>query len=344
MSAISRIEQQRLPIARYRFTSIADEDLPLPHYSGSLLRGVFGAALRRSTCMTGLPKCSECPLYRTCPYPSIFESPPRETPLGQRFTEVPNPYVIEPPDFGPTIIKRGETLRFGMVLVGSDTLKNLPLITHAWQRALSHGLGRSRARATLTGIEWCGEDARSENVLDQETGTVIPHDASVQIPPCPASLKGLNLAFVTPLRLQSNGKPLRVRELTVRALLLAAVRRSTLMMNLHGGVDPEVEISTLLESSASITDERGGLRWVDWTRYSSRQQQEMTLGGVVGSWKLHGDVEALWPWLWLGQWLHLGKNATMGMGSYTLRLDSAGESSAQSENLPQGASQGIEPE
>jgi hypothetical protein len=231
-----------------------------------------------------------------------------------------------------------------MVLVGSDTLKNLPLITHAWQRALSHGLGRSRARATLTGIEWCGEDARSEKVLDQETGTVIPHDASVQIPPCPASLKGLNLAFVTPLRLQSNGKPLRVRELTVRALLLAAVRRSTLMMNLHGGVDPEVEISTLLESSASITDERGGLRWVDWTRYSSRQQQEMTLGGVVGSWKLHGDVEALWPWLWLGQWLHLGKNATMGMGSYTLRLDSAGESSAQSENLPQGASQGIEPE
>jgi CRISPR/Cas system endoribonuclease Cas6 (RAMP superfamily) len=28
----------------------------------------------------------------------------------------------------------------------------------------------------------------------------------------------------------------------------------------------------------------------------------------------------LWPWLWLGQWLHIGKNATMGMGGYTMDI------------------------
>jgi CRISPR/Cas system endoribonuclease Cas6 (RAMP superfamily) len=47
----------------------------------------------------------------------------------------------------------------------------------------------------------------------------------------------------------------------------------------------------------------------------------MTLGGVMGHWTLHGSAEALaalWPWLWLGQWLHVGKNATMGMGGYAL--------------------------
>ena len=27
----------------------------------------------------------------------------------------------------------------------------------------------------------------------------------------------------------------------------------------------------------------------------------------------------LLPWLWLGQWLHVGKNATMGMGGYALQ-------------------------
>jgi CRISPR/Cas system endoribonuclease Cas6 (RAMP superfamily) len=26
----------------------------------------------------------------------------------------------------------------------------------------------------------------------------------------------------------------------------------------------------------------------------------------------------LMPWLWLGQWLHAGKNATMGLGKYRL--------------------------
>ena len=47
----------------------------------------------------------------------------------------------------------------------------------------------------------------------------------------------------------------------------------------------------------------------------------MTLGGVLGQWTLHDSPDTLaniWPWLWLGQWLHVGKNATMGMGGYTL--------------------------
>lgn len=47
----------------------------------------------------------------------------------------------------------------------------------------------------------------------------------------------------------------------------------------------------------------------------------MTLGGVLGTWALRGDADTLaqiYPWLWLGQWLHVGKNASMGLGGYTL--------------------------
>jgi CRISPR/Cas system endoribonuclease Cas6 (RAMP superfamily) len=72
---------------------------------------------------------------------------------------------------------------------------------------------------------------------------------------------------------------------------------------------------------AETLDDTRDLHWHDWTRYSSRQQQEMTLGGALGRWTLRGSADtlaALWPWLWLGQWLHVGKNATMGMGGYTL--------------------------
>ena len=43
--------------------------------------------------------------------------------------------------------------------------------------------------------------------------------------------------------------------------------------------------------------------------------------GVVGEWQLEGDCAPLLPWLWLGQWLHVGKNATMGMGQYRLLWD-----------------------
>ena len=73
---------------------------------------------------------------------------------------------------------------------------------------------------------------------------------------------------------------------------------------------------------AEQVDDERQLRWFDWTRYSSRQQQEMALGGVVGQWHLHTNadtLEQLWPWLWLGQWLHVGKNASFGLGGYRLQ-------------------------
>jgi hypothetical protein len=54
----------------------------------------------------------------------------------------------------------------------------------------------------------------------------------------------------------------------------------------------------------------------------------MTLGGVVGPWRLEGDLGPLLPWLQLGQWLHLGKNATMGLGGYGLDAEIAPPASA----------------
>jgi CRISPR/Cas system endoribonuclease Cas6 (RAMP superfamily) len=42
------------------------------------------------------------------------------------------------------------------------------------------------------------------------------------------------------------------------------------------------------------------------------------LEGVVGEWQLSGALDGLLPWFWLGQWLHVGTNTTMGMGRYDL--------------------------
>jgi hypothetical protein len=295
-------------------------NLVLPDYAGSLLRGAFGAALRRITCMTGLQRCPPCPLYRTCPYPALFETPPRETPLRQQFSQVPNPYVVEPPPMGTRAIRSGELLEFNMVLIGHDALKQLPLVVHAWQRALSHGLGHDRVPAELEQVSWVSEVGKLEPVFDSREGRIDPHEAALNVPP-PPEATALQICIGTPMRLQHQGRPLTPRDLTMRTLVTTAARRVSLVLHLHCAHATLPDINPLLESLADLSDDRTCLKWQDWTRYSSRQQQEMTLGGVLGRWNIHGEAALLWPWLWVGQWLHIGKNATMGMGAYELRTE-----------------------
>lgn len=314
---ISTVLAQPLPIARYRFTCRLDAPLWLPDHAGSLLRGAFGAALRHASCMTGLPRCPPCPLYLTCPYTALFETPPRETPLRQQFSQVPNPYIIEPPPLGARSVGGEVPLVFAMVLVGQDALRQLPLIVHAWQRALRHGLGRQRVAGELQQVQWEGEEGQLETVFEQPDPHVVEHTAALRVPTTRPTQR-LTLHIETPLRLQHQGEPLRPPQLDVRTLALAAARRASLMLSLHAGLSPLDDVAPLLTEADGLREDRSALRWHDWTRYSSRQQQEMTLGGVLGRWTLEGPIIELVPWLWLGQWLHLGKNATMGLGRYRL--------------------------
>ena len=45
----------------------------------------------------------------------------------------------------------------------------------------------------------------------------------------------------------------------------------------------------------------------------------MQLGGLLGSVHLHGDLAPFAQLLHQGQWLHIGKNASFGLGGYRLQ-------------------------
>jgi hypothetical protein len=358
-----------LPIARYAFTARVQQPLALPDYAGSLLRGQFGAALRHVACMTRAPTCPGCPLLQTCPYSRIFEAPP--PPKGshalQDFSSIPNPYIIEPPTPGARVLDADDRLVFHMVLVG-HAAEQLALIIFALQRALAQGLTRARAPTDLMQVDWVDETGRAHLIWHIERPVLLPHrtknhqdpcrsefiptgeqssppsartNSALQntepiSPQCDAPARQLTLNITTPLRLQSQGKPLGVGQLTPRSLVAAVARRTALLMEFHAGQATSCEgfcpatsanstwgeaARHLTRLSEHLTDTQD-LHWFDWTRYSSRQQQEMTLGGVLGQWTLHGAPEVLaeiQPWLWLGQWLHVGKNASMGLGGYRLQ-------------------------
>ena len=313
--------QTPAPIARYRFTARMESPVRLPAYAGSLLRGQFGAALRAVACMTRQPVCGGCPILQACPYIRIFEAAPPAEHALQKFSQVPKAYVIEPPMRSDAQLQVGELLQFNMVLVG-DAIEQLALVIFSWQRAFRQGLTQSRNTAELLAVEWLpGEDAVAVPIWQVETAVISKHAPTLTTPIVLPVLTQISLQFHTPLRLQHQGQPLRADQLDPHALIAAVARRVALVLEFHAR---QPQWGPLARDAAhlanTLTDSRD-LHWFDWTRYSSRQQQEMTLGGLVGRWTLHGSPDTLahlWPWLWLGQWLHVGKNATMGLGHYTL--------------------------
>ena len=121
----------------------------------------------------------------------------------------------------------------------------------------------------------------------------------------------------TPLRLQHNGVALGVERLDAQTLLTQLQRRLSLTAQIHLGITPEADYSALKTQAAQVESHKN-LRWYDWQRYSNRQQQHMHLAGVIGDWDLGDLAPEHVRALHIGQWLHLGKNTTFGLGRYTL--------------------------
>ncbi|MCX7896835.1 MAG: CRISPR system precrRNA processing endoribonuclease RAMP protein Cas6 [Rhodocyclaceae bacterium] len=300
-----------LPLARYRLEFEVKQSLRLPAYAGSTLRGGWGKALRHLACLTRQPTCDGCRLLATCPYVVIFETrPPAGGASLQDFSQIPRPYVIEPPAMGEHTYSPGEPLVFHLVLVGR-ALAHLELILSAYNIAFRRGVSDGTAelkRVTHLGLQ-------EEIVLAGAQSRILPPQPA--IPPPPSLGTSVTLQFHTPLRLQTNGRRATKDEITTRKLLMAIVRRVALLYEFHGSGPLVLDFSQLARRAEAIAS-RLRMQWCDPARYSSRQNARLPLGGLIGEWTLAGDLAPFTPFLHLGQWLHVGKEATFGLGGYRL--------------------------
>ncbi|MCS6987683.1 MAG: CRISPR system precrRNA processing endoribonuclease RAMP protein Cas6 [Sphingomonadaceae bacterium] len=289
------------------------DPLALPPFAGGLLRGAFGAALRRLACMTGFRTCAGCPLIATCPHRALFEPPARDLAavgLPRAHDGLPPPFILRVPAEDPGPDGR---LVFGMRLVGS-AIDRLAYVIEAWRRVFRRGLGPERVRGRLVGVR----DARTGAPLwdgDTMTWPEVVH------PPLPSGEGRFVLVSRTPIRLGRQGGPLRSAP-KPRAFVAAIVRRARLLA-LHAGPQEREEVRSWPVadwlSAAERVDDRPGLVWRDWWRFSSRQKRSMNLGGLVGRWEWEGVPPAVHALLAMGELLHVGKDASFGLGAYEIR-------------------------
>ena len=73
-----------------------------------------------------------------------------------------------------------------------------------------------------------------------------------------------------------------------------------------------------IERASTVSVVSHHLRWFDWERFSSRQNSEMKLGGLLGDVSFEGDVRPFGPLLRAGEIVHVGKGTSFGLGQYLL--------------------------
>lgn len=307
----TELVDEPLAIGEYRFTLIANEPISIPEFSGSLLRGSFGWALRGLTCTTQAESCEGCALYSDCSFPALFNPKPNES-LAKRFPSIPAPYLFIPPhNIQDEILKEDETFTFHLTLFGNYAISQLPLIILAWQRASYIGLGKGKAQAELLKVDHLTQHG-AQMIYRMDEKKVEAHQPQVKLQPLKMPLTSITLKIMTPTRIQYENKLINGDQLTARIFLNALQRKALLYGVCYLNLD--IEKLPLAENIACDAK----LYRHSFYRYSNRQKQKMNLEGVLGTIKLSGDLSSWWPLLQLGQYTHIGKNTSFGLGYYQI--------------------------
>ncbi|MDI6759914.1 MAG: CRISPR system precrRNA processing endoribonuclease RAMP protein Cas6 [Candidatus Brocadiaceae bacterium] len=322
-------------LSRFRFTIKALEEIVFPAYKGSAFRGGFGYVFKKVACTQRDKTCDTCLLKFTCVYSYVFEtSPPKDSEILRLYPRVPHPFVIEPPLDERLAYPPDSEITFHLVLIGR-AIDYLPYFIYTFIELGNAGIGhnpvaagfslrKKRSKYTLTSVEGLNEQGDPTLIYTQEDKTILANPPIIRFTLSPGEenvaselAPTLGLRFLTPTRLRYEGS--LTDQLPFHVLIRNLLRRISALSYFHCGQRLDWDFKGLIEKAKEVETLSSDLRWWDWERYSTRQGQKMKLGGVVGTIQYRSETKALTgflPLLNLGQYIHVGKGTSFGLGWY----------------------------
>ena len=347
---------ERLKVALLKFTLRAEESIELPSFAGSTFRGAFGAVFRRIACAPHCRDAKTCLLASACAYARIFEAVPDVE--GYRPATdggLPRPFIIHPPFPKLSTVRAGDAFSFHLALVGFAS-NYVPYFILTWRELGQVGIGRGRGRFRLETVESClslddekHTFADSETLLDHDTvadrepqtiysskdelvrNCLEPLTAERLLAASPGLQQSLGpedtlheplrltLELLTPMRLKSGGEFLRTA-LPFDVLIGALLRRLESLSYFYCGGSLHLSYQALIAKAKEVKIAFSNLRWVEWHRYSRRQDRKIPWGGMLGRIEYAGDPTPFLPFLTLGEIVGVGNNCAFGLGRYKLLI------------------------
>jgi len=320
---------EKFNIAKYQIILEALGTIRLPPYAGSTLRGAFGSTFKAITCTNKtVQTCSKCEKRRQCTYFQIYENSGEFSQLKlTRFKTPPKPFVFDPPmQASPQVYEKGQVLAFNLVLIGR-ALKSFPYFIIAFKEMGLQGIGKGRGTFSLKEIHGLN-DVKHENrlIYSSENDMIMNENTSFNLIDFiqaqtvqEITIKRAVVTFVTPTRIKSSGS--YGNPLNFKVLIQTLLTRISNLAYSYCDQKEIINFRDLVNASQKIEVVLEKKQWQDVRRFQTQNNMEMFLGGYIGEITYEGELNAFWPWLKLGETLHLGKNCAFGLGKFTVAME-----------------------
>ncbi|HRU07184.1 MAG TPA: CRISPR system precrRNA processing endoribonuclease RAMP protein Cas6, partial [Candidatus Brocadiia bacterium] len=186
----------------------------------------------------------------------------------------------------------------------------LPHFLLALQRLGEQGLGRDRVPFLVESLT--GEDGAMLYRRCEGPRVGRPNPLWLSLAPQARRRSVFSISFVTPARIQVAGAV--ANRPGLRDVVTALHRRIFLLSSFHQETPVDLDASLLIQAAEGARLVEAELHWDDHRRLSGRQGRQIPIGGVTGTLVYEGDWGALAPLLRAGEYVHVGKNATFGLG------------------------------
>ncbi|MGH7823766.1 MAG: CRISPR system precrRNA processing endoribonuclease RAMP protein Cas6 [Candidatus Binatia bacterium] len=327
------MEDRNFSLQHFRFHLEPKGRMRMPAYNkGNVIRGGFGGTFRRIVCHANCREPETCELRNVCPYTAVFHPfVPEDSEKISKNRDIPRPFVIKPPLETKETYLPGERLSFDVVLVGK-TKDYLPYFIVTFKELSQAGLGRHRSPVELCAVGHVGSDGievpvyTKENMVQPPTSAISWADLCASHTSNNGSMKSpqdggrnvtrIMLRFLTPTMLKADG--VQVRSPTFGPIAKRLRDRINALSYFYCGSGLDIDFKGFGTEADKICTVQDSTRWVESGRYSRRRQVNHDLSGFIGEVTFAGELAPFLPYLKLGEYVHVGKNAVFGSGWYQI--------------------------
>jgi len=264
---------------------IATDDTP-PYFTGSMLRGAFGHALKRVTCINPSYRCENCFDQNQCLYYDLFERENRA-----------HRYRLD-------VTLGSQRFDFALYLFGG-LCEKLPYVLSALQMALAkNGIGRERVTYPDITMAVNGQTVYQEHQFGS-IAAIRPETISVG-----NYTPNLKIHLLTPVRMKRKNQ-LAYTDLKVEHLLRSVYKRKK---EIFDGVQAErLPYEPTYDAFVST------LEYKPLYRKSTRQgTKPITIGGAMGQMAVLGLDRQSYELLKVGEIIGVGKQPVFGLGKISI--------------------------